>query len=60
MISKPSDHPKLQNNKIGILLVNLGTPMNTDVKSIRLYLHLHIYIYSYICFILILLLTQYN
>jgi len=38
MISKPSDHPKLQNNKIGILLVNLGTPMNTDIKSIRLYL----------------------
>ena len=38
MIYKPSDHPKINNNKIGILLVNLGTPKNTDIKSIKLYL----------------------
>ena len=38
MIYKPSDHPKINNKKIGILLVNLGTPKNTDIKSIKLYL----------------------
>ncbi len=38
MINKPNDHPKINNNKIGILLVNLGTPKSTDIKSIKLYL----------------------
>ena len=29
MILKPTDHPKTDNkNKIGLLLVNLGTPEN--------------------------------
>jgi ferrochelatase len=38
MFKKPSDHPKILNNKIGVLLINLGTPNNTDTKSIRIYL----------------------
>ena len=39
MILKPTDHPKTDNkNKIGLLLVNLGTPENTETKSIRIYL----------------------
>ena len=39
MIIKPTDHPKTYNVKnIGDLLVNLGTPENTDTKSIRVYL----------------------
>ena len=38
MINKPVDHPKIKANKIGILLVNLGTPDSTDIKSIRKYL----------------------
>ena len=39
MILKPTDHPKTHNDKnIGVLLVNLGTPENTDTKSIRVYL----------------------
>ena len=38
MFIKPSDHPKILNDKIGVLLINLGTPNNTDTKSIRIYL----------------------
>ena len=38
MINKPEDHPEIKANKIGILLVNLGTPESTDTKSIRKYL----------------------
>ena len=38
MINKPADHPEIKANKIGILLVNLGTPESTDTKSIRKYL----------------------
>ena len=38
MILKPTDHPKTDKNKIGLLLVNLGTPENTETKSIRIYL----------------------
>ena len=39
MILKPTDHPKTNNkNKIGLLLINLGTPENTETKSIRIYL----------------------
>ncbi len=35
---KPSDHIKIEFNKIGILLVNLGTPEATDYFSMRRYL----------------------
>ena len=38
MINKPADHPEIKSNKIGVLLVNLGTPESTDTKSIRKYL----------------------
>ena len=39
MILKPTDHPKTHHDKnIGVLLVNLGTPENTETKSIRVYL----------------------
>ncbi|MEO9904483.1 ferrochelatase [Nisaea sp.] len=34
----PSDHPTLPAEKIGVLLLNLGTPDATDTKSIRRYL----------------------
>ena len=34
----PSDHPALAGEKIGVLLLNLGTPDATDTKSIRRYL----------------------
>ena len=38
-IIEPSDHPKLPKiSKVGILIVNLGTPDNTDTKSVRRYL----------------------
>ena len=38
-ILKPSDHPKFNSNdNIGVLIINLGTPDNTDVKSMRRYL----------------------
>ena len=38
MIHKPSDHIKTKFDKIGILLINLGTPENTDYWSMRKYL----------------------
>src|SRR5690349_6528696 len=34
----PADHPKLPPRKIGVLLVNLGTPDATDYWSMRRYL----------------------
>ena len=34
----PSDHPKVEFGKIGVLLINLGTPDGTDPASIRRYL----------------------
>jgi len=34
----PSDHPKVQPSKVGILLANLGTPDATDYWSMRRYL----------------------
>ena len=34
----PSDHPALPDPKIGVLLLNLGTPDATDTRSIRRYL----------------------
>jgi ferrochelatase len=37
-ISKPSDHPRVQAPKVGVLLLNLGTPDATDYWSMRRYL----------------------
>ena len=37
-IRLPSDHPKVKAGKIGVLLVNLGTPDGTDFRSMRRYL----------------------
>ncbi|WP_319529270.1 ferrochelatase [uncultured Cohaesibacter sp.] len=34
----PDTHPKIAHGKVGILLVNLGTPDGTDYKSMRRYL----------------------
>ncbi|QKV20389.1 ferrochelatase [Oricola thermophila] len=34
----PPDHPPVKARKIGVLLINLGTPDATDVKSMRRYL----------------------
>ena len=38
IVVKPSDHPDFSDKKIGILLVNLGTPDSPDTKSLRKYL----------------------
>lgn len=38
MRNVPSDHPKVKFGKIGVLLINLGTPDGTDTASIRRYL----------------------
>jgi ferrochelatase len=35
---KPSAHPAVKNGKVGVLLVNLGTPDGTDYTSMRRYL----------------------
>lgn len=35
---KPADHPSVKHGKVGILLVNLGTPDGTDYRSMRRYL----------------------
>jgi ferrochelatase len=34
----PADHPPVATGKVGVLLVNLGTPDGTDYKSMRRYL----------------------
>ncbi|MEL6201484.1 MAG: ferrochelatase [Pseudomonadota bacterium] len=34
----PSDHPEVRLHKVGVLLINLGTPDGTDFKSMRRYL----------------------
>lgn len=36
--AKPKDHPDVAVGKIGVLLINLGTPDGTDTKSMRRYL----------------------
>lgn len=36
--SRPSDHPKIETGKVGVLLVNLGTPEGTDFAPMRRYL----------------------
>jgi ferrochelatase len=38
MITKPSDHPQVKPPKVGVLLLNLGTPDATDYWSMRRYL----------------------
>jgi ferrochelatase len=38
IITKPSDHPPARAPKVGILLLNLGTPDGTDYWSMRRYL----------------------
>lgn len=35
---QPSDHPPVRSGRVGVLLVNLGTPEGTDPRSIRRYL----------------------
>jgi protoporphyrin/coproporphyrin ferrochelatase len=34
----PRDHPPVQTGKVGVLLINLGTPDGTDYRSMRRYL----------------------
>ena len=34
----PADHPAIAASKVGVLLVNLGTPDGTDYWSVRRYL----------------------
>jgi len=36
--AKPKDHAEVATGKIGVLLINLGTPDGTDTKSMRRYL----------------------
>jgi protoporphyrin/coproporphyrin ferrochelatase len=35
---RPADHPPVKSGKVGVLLVNLGTPDGTDYTSMRRYL----------------------
>ncbi|NWK95433.1 ferrochelatase [Sphingobium lactosutens] len=37
-MTKPADHPAIPTAKVGILLINLGTPDAPDPKSVRRYL----------------------
>jgi ferrochelatase len=37
-VSKPADHPAVNAGKVGVLLVNLGTPDAPDARSVRRYL----------------------
>lgn len=37
--ARPADHPKIAFGRIGVLIVNLGTPEATDYRSMRRYLH---------------------
>jgi ferrochelatase len=37
-VSKPDEHPPVAHGKVGVLLVNLGTPDAPDAKSVRRYL----------------------
>ena len=34
----PADHPKVEQGRIGVLLVNLGTPDAPEAKAVRRYL----------------------
>ena len=35
---RPAGHPAVRNGRIGVLLVNLGTPEGSDYWSVRRYL----------------------
>lgn len=35
---KPTDHPPVKYERVGVLIVNLGTPESVDPKSVRTYL----------------------
>jgi len=37
-MTRPSDHPPIESGRIGVLLVNLGTPDDLSVRSVRRYL----------------------
>src|SRR5256885_1031192 len=37
-MTKPADHPPLPSPKIGVLLINLGTPDAPEVRAVRRYL----------------------
>jgi ferrochelatase len=37
-VSKPEEHPPVASGKVGVLLVNLGTPDAPDARSVRRYL----------------------
>lgn len=37
-MSRPSDHPPISSGRIGVLLINLGTPEDLSPKSVRRYL----------------------
>ena len=37
-MDQPADHPRILTGKIGVLLVNLGTPDAPDESSVRRYL----------------------
>ena len=37
-VATPADHPPVKHGKVGVLLVNLGTPDGTDYVSMRRYL----------------------
>src|ERR1700743_2869939 len=37
--SRPADPPRAPSGRVGVLIVNLGTPEGTDYWSIRRYLH---------------------
>ena len=36
--AKPADHPDVRHGRVGVLLVNLGTPDAADTRSVRRYL----------------------
>ncbi|MEZ0494842.1 ferrochelatase [Sphingomonas sp. IW22] len=37
-MQRPADHPAIPTRKVGVLLINLGTPDGADTKSVRRYL----------------------
>jgi ferrochelatase len=37
-MAKPADHPQLPDQKVGVLLINLGTPDAPEVSAVRRYL----------------------
>ena len=38
MMARPEDHPEIESPRIGVLLINLGTPDAPDAASVRRYL----------------------